>query len=226
MIAAIDVFNSMQARLKRLLHERTHMVGAIAHDLRTPLTRLAFRLDDLPGATGEKVRNDIEEMKTMIAAALDFIRDQSQHGQYERLDFRLLVERVVEEHSDLGHDVTLTPGPAVTIEGVPLALRRAVSNLFDNAIKYGERARLTLGVRDTHCVLEVDDEGPGIPEALQSQVFDAFFRIEGSRNRNTGGIGLGLAAVRTIVLEHGGDVTVANRKPKGLRVTVILPRSS
>ncbi len=223
MLVAVDSFNTMQARLNRLIRERTNMVGAIAHDLRTPLTRLAFRLDDLPSPLREKVDRDIQEMKTMISAALDFIRDRSVTTQLERLDFRLLVESVVDNQSDLGHDVTLQAGEPLTLTGNPLALRRMIANLVENALKYGERARLRLRVVDNRCVLEIDDDGPGIPESLQEQVFEPFFRLESSRNRDTGGIGLGLSTVRAIVLEHGGDITLGNRKGGGLRVSVVLP---
>jgi two-component system, OmpR family, sensor kinase len=223
MQAAVDSFNAMQARLNRLLQERMQMIGAIAHDLRTPLTRLAFRLDDLPHPLNDKVSADIQEMKAMISAAIDFIRDRSLGGQRERLDFRLLVESVVDDQSDIGHNVTLQTGAPVTLEGDPVALRRMVVNLVDNALKYGERARLQLRVTDDRCVLEVDDDGPGIPDALQERVFEPFFRAESSRNRNTGGIGLGLAAVRAIVLDHGGQISLRNRKEGGLRAAVSLP---
>jgi two-component system OmpR family sensor kinase len=223
MLIAVDSFNTMQARLNRLIQERTHMVGAIAHDLRTPLTRLAFRLEDLPNPLREKVDADIQEMKSMVSAALDFIRDRSLSGQREPLDFRLLVESVVDDQSDLGHDVTLQSGTPITLGGNPLALRRMVGNLVDNALKYGERARLRLRVANDQCILEIDDDGPGIPEQLQQQVFEPFFRLESSRNRDTGGIGLGLAAVRAIVLDHGGEIGLGNRKGGGLRVTVSLP---
>jgi signal transduction histidine kinase len=222
-LLAVDSFNSMQARISRLIQERTNMVGAIAHDLRTPLTRLAFRLDDLPHPLSERVGADIQEMKSMISAALNFIRDRSFGGQRERLDLRLLVERVVDDQSDLGHDVTLQPGTPITVEGVPLALRRLATNLVDNAVKYGERARLQLRADKDHCFLEIDDDGPGIPEQLQEQVFEPFFRLEASRNRDTGGIGLGLASVRAIVMDHGGEITLGNRKGGGLRVVVSLP---
>jgi two-component system OmpR family sensor kinase len=199
------------------------MIAAIAHDLRTPLTRLAFRLDDLPSPLNEKVTADIQQMKSMISAALDFIRDRSLSARRERLDFRLLVESVVDDQSDMGRDVTLETGEPISLSGNPVELRRMVVNLVENALKYGERSRLRIRLTRSDCVLEVDDDGPGIPEQLQQQVFEPFYRVEASRNRDTGGIGLGLAAVRTIVLDHGGTVSLRNRPTGGLRATVSLP---
>jgi two-component system OmpR family sensor kinase len=223
MRAAIESFNTMQARLNRLLEERTHMIGAIAHDLRTPLTRLAFRLESLPPPLGDKVNADIQEMKAMISAALDFIREQSTGGRRERLDFRLLVESVVDDQTDVGNDVTLQEGDPIVLSGDATALRRVVVNLVDNALKYGERARLRLKRQAQDCTLEVDDDGPGIPDSQQERVFQPFYRIETSRNRNTGGIGLGLATVRAIVLDHGGSIELRNRPEGGLRVTMTIP---
>ncbi len=220
---ATDAFNAMQARLNRLLQERTQMVGAIAHDLRTPLTRLAFRLEDLPSPLREKVEGDIHEMKSMIAAALDFLRDRALTGQREPLDLRLLVERIVDDHADVAHDVSFAGGGPVTVHGAPLALRRAIVNLVENALKYGARARLRLGIADHNAVLDIDDDGPGIPESQQQQVFEPFFRLEASRNRDTGGIGLGLATAQAIALDHGGEITLANRQGGGLRATLRLP---
>ncbi len=223
MIAAIDAFNTMQARLNRLLQERAQMMGAIAHDLRTPLTRLAFRLDDLQSPLKDKVGADIQEMKLMVAAALDFLRERSLGAQRERLDLRLLVESVVDDQADVGHDVQLEGGEALPIEGDPVALRRVFSNVLDNALKYGERARVRLRPGAGECTIEIDDAGPGVPESLQQRVFEPFFRVETSRNKDTGGIGLGLASARAIVLDHGGAITLRNRKDGGLRVTIVLP---
>lgn len=220
---AVEAFNAMQARLTRLLQERTQMVGAIAHDLRTPLTRLAFRLEDLPSPLREKVDGDIHEMKSMIAAALDFLRDRSLMGEREPLDLRLLVERIVDDHADLGHDVSFAAGEPVTVHGAPLALRRLVENLVENALKYGQRARLRLHAGRGEAVLDIDDDGPGIPESQQQQVFEPFRRLEVSRNRDTGGIGLGLSTARAIALDHGGEIALANRKDGGLRATLRLP---
>ena len=223
MLAAIDSFNAMQGRVTRLLQERSQMVAAIAHDLRTPLTRLAFRLDGLDLPLKEKVESDIQQMTLMISAALDFVRDRSLGGTRERLDLRLLVESVVDDQSDVGHDVTLEGVESVPMQGDPVALRRAVANLVENAVKYGERARLHLRVSEGKCVIDIDDDGPGIPEALQERVFEPFFRAERSRNRDTGGIGLGLTTVRSIIVDHGGTVTLRNRKDGGLRVVVVVP---
>lgn len=220
---AVDAFNAMQARMNRMMAERTHMIAAIAHDLRTPLTRLSFRLDGLPQPLGEKVDADIREMKTMISAALDFIRDRSSGPHRQPLDFRLLVESVADDLVDVGHDVSLQAGEAVTVDGDPVALRRAVVNLVENGLKYGDRVRMRLRFHGDTSVLEIDDDGPGIPEAMQRQVFEPFFRLEASRNRDTGGIGLGLASVRAIVSEHGGQVDLRNRREGGLRASLTLP---
>ena len=223
MLVAIDSFNAMQGRVTRLLQERSQMVAAIAHDLRTPLTRLTFRLDGLESPLKERVESDIQQMTLMIAATLDFVRDRSLGGTRERLDLRLLVESVVDDQSDVGHDVRIDGVETVPLRGDPVALRRAFANLVDNAVTYGERARVHLRVSDGNCVVDIDDDGPGIPEGLQERVFEPFFRAERSRNRDTGGIGLGLTTVRSIVVDHGGAVTLRNRKNGGLRVGVTLP---
>ncbi len=141
-VRAAESFNAMQARLNRLINERTHMVAAIAHDLRTPLARLSFRLDGLQPPLREKAMADIDEMKAMIPAALDFIQNDRHRGVRAPLDLRLLVESVVDNATDIGADAELLPGPAITLDGDPLALRRAVMNLLENALKYGKRARL------------------------------------------------------------------------------------
>lgn len=160
----------------------------------------------------------------MIGAALDFLRDRALTSQREPLDLRLLVERIVDDHVDQGQDVSLAAGAPVTIHGAPLALRRMVVNLVENALKYGLRARLRLQVVGGQAVLEIDDDGPGIPESQLQQVFEPFYRLEGSRNRDTGGIGLGLATARAIALDHGGELELTNRgNGSSLRASVRLP---
>ncbi|MCC4587983.1 HAMP domain-containing protein [Xanthomonas sp. NCPPB 1067] len=222
-VRAADSFNAMQARLNRLINERTHMVAAIAHDLRTPLARLSFRLDALQPPLREKALADLEEMKAMISAALDFIQNDRHRGARALLDLRLLVESVVDNAADVGADAALLPGPAITLEGDPLALRRALMNLLENALKYGRRARLQLRRDGEDGVLWIDDDGPGIDPAQRDQLLLPFVRGESSRNRDTGGIGLGLSVAHSIVLAHGGDLRLDNRVEGGLRVTVRLP---
>ncbi len=222
-VQAADSFNAMQARLNRLVNERTHMVAAIAHDLRTPLARLAFRLEGLQPPLRDKTIADIDEMKAMISAALDFIHNDSRRGARAPLDFRLLVESVVDDASDTGADVTFVAGQAITIDGDPLSLRRMVMNLLENALKYGKRARLRLQRDGADCVLWIDDDGPGIDTTQHEKLFLPFFRGENSRNRDTGGIGLGLSVAHSIVLAHGGKITLTNRPEGGLRVCVELP---
>lgn len=216
-------FNAMQARIHRLLQERSEMVGAIAHDLRTPLARLAFRLDALPAPGRDKASADIEEMSQMIDATLEFIRDQNRERVREPLDLRLLVESVVDNLRDTGRDATLAPGPAAPMQGDPLTLRRMTANLVDNAIKYGQRARVSLQPEGDGYRLQVDDDGPGIDPAQVEPLFMPFVRGEGSRNRATGGIGLGLATVRAAVQAHGGHIELQNRDGGGLRARVHLP---
>ncbi|MBN6151698.1 HAMP domain-containing protein [Xanthomonas sp. AmX2] len=222
-VQAADSFNAMQARLNRLVNERTHMVAAIAHDLRTPLARLAFRLEGLQAPLRDKTLADIEEMKAMISAALDFIHNDSRRGARAPLDFRLLVESVVDDASDTGAEVDFAAGQAITLDGDPLSLRRMVMNLVENALKYGKRAHLQLHREGGDCVLWIDDDGPGIDPAQREQLFLPFFRGENSRNRDTGGIGLGLSVAHSIALAHGGEIALDNRAEGGLRVSVRLP---
>ncbi|WP_140724041.1 MULTISPECIES: ATP-binding protein [Gammaproteobacteria] len=223
LVQAADSFNAMQARLNRMMHERTQMVAAIAHDLRTPLARLAFRMEAAPEALREKTLADIDEMKAMISAALDFIKNDARRGQRSRVDFQLLVESVVDNLADTGADARLVPGDSVDVEGDPLALRRMVTNLVENALKYGKRARVQVHRNGDQCLLWVDDDGPGIDPAQREHLLLPFVRGESSRNRDTGGIGLGLAVANSIVLAHGGQIDLDNRPEGGLRVTVQLP---
>ena len=222
-LRAAASFNAMQARINRLMRERTQMVAAIAHDLRTPLARLSFRLDGLPADAREKATADIAEMSQMIEAALEFIREQHRKGVRERLDLRLLVESVVDDLADVGSEIELSDGPSAPFHGDPLALRRMVGNLVDNALKYGRRARLSLHAQADGYALHIDDDGPGVDASRSEHLFMPFVRGETSRNRETGGIGLGLATARSIALAHGGDIALLNRVEGGLRVMVMLP---
>ena len=220
---AADSFNTMQARINRLIDERTRTIGAIAHDLRTPLARLSFRLQALPAESRDKASADIDEMSRMISAALDFLHGQSQPGPRDRLDFASLVESTVDDLADTGLEVSLGAAEPAVLLGDPLALRRAVSNLIDNALKYGGSARLQMYRNGGNVELAVDDDGPGIDAARENELFLPFARGDESRNRDTGGIGLGLSVAHAVVLDHGGTLRLHNRTEGGLRALMTLP---
>lgn len=222
--AATRAFNEMQERLRRYVQDRTSMIGAIAHDLRTPLTRLRFRIESAPDEMKAKMASDIDQMDAMVAATLAFVRDASQPRIRTRLELSSLLESVVDEMADMGQAVTLERADRVVIEGDPIGLRRLVTNLIENGLKFGGAARVRLFVDAAGCAtIEVDDDGPGLSPRDLERVFEPFFRAEPSRSRDTGGIGLGLAVARSIARAHGGDVLLENRAEGGLRATVRLP---
>jgi signal transduction histidine kinase len=221
---AVRAFNDMQERLRRYVEDRTAMVGAIAHDLRTPLTRLRFRIEALPDDQKAKIEADIDQMEAMISAALTFVRDASQPGERTLLELSSLLESLCDEMSETGAATEVETGEKVVLEGDPMALRRLFANLLENAVKFGGgSARARVFREDAHAVVEIDDDGPGIPAQDSERVFEPFFRREPSRNRKTGGAGLGLAIVRSIARGHGGDVSLVNRRGGGLTARVFLP---
>lgn len=222
-VAAATAFNMMQERLRRYVEDRTAMVGAIAHDLRTPLTRLKFRIEAVPDDIRPKLAADIDQMEAMIAATLGFVRDTQRPAERTRLELSSLVESVIDEAAETGGDAIVERTEKTVIEGDPVALKRLVANLVENALKYGVRARGRVYAEDHMAIIEVDDDGPGIPSSELERVFEPFYRGEPSRNRETGGNGLGLAVVRSLARAHGGDVILANRPGGGLRASVRLP---
>jgi len=220
---AVRAFNDMQERLRRYVDDRTAMVGAIAHDLRTPLTRMRFRIESLPDEQKAKMQADIEQMEQMISAALTFVRDASQPGQRTPLELSSLLESLCDEMAETGAATEVETGEKVILEGDPMALRRLFANLLDNAVKFGGQARTRVFRQEANAVVEIDDDGPGIPPQDGERLFDPFYRREPSRNRQTGGAGLGLAIVRSIARGHGGDVSLVNRHGGGLTARVQLP---
>ena len=222
-MAAAEAFNRMQERLRRYVEDRTAMVGAIAHDLRTPLTRLRFRIEAAPDEIRSKLAADIDQMDAMISATLGFVRDASRAGPREKLELSSLIESVLDEAAETGADATALPSERLVVEGDPVALRRLAANLVENALKYGVRARGRVFTEEGHAVIEVDDDGPGIAPEEQERVFEPFYRGEPSRSRETGGAGLGLAVVRSIARAHGGDVSLRNRAGGGMTARVTLP---
>jgi two-component system OmpR family sensor kinase len=220
---AARAFNEMQERLRRYVEDRTAMVGAIAHDLRTPLTRLRFRIEGLPEDQRAKYASDLDQMEEMITATLAFVRDATRPGERTPLELSSLVESLCDEMAETGAMTEVEAGEKVILEGDPMALRRLIANLLENAVKFGGRARARVFADGGHAVVEIDDDGPGIPPADTEKVFEPFYRREPSRSRQTGGIGLGLAVVRSIARGHGGDVALINRIGGGLTARVQLP---
>jgi signal transduction histidine kinase len=215
----------MRGQLVRHVEDRTRMLAAVSHDLRTPLTRLRLRAESIADPEERaKAQSDIQEMERMIAETLAFARADALESPPERFDAAALVQTVVDERVDLGREVSFDGPASFVIEGRAGAVKRALANLIDNALAYGERAAVTLRAFDDRIEIAIADEGPGIPADQLEQVFRPFYRLEASRSRETGGAGLGLAVARDVALAHGGEVKLANRPIRGLEATLVLPR--
>ncbi|MEZ5831154.1 MAG: ATP-binding protein [Dongiaceae bacterium] len=220
---AAHAFNRMQRRIRRMIEDRTQMIAAISHDLRTPITRLRLRAEFVEDPEEQqKMLADLDQMETIIRSTLAFAREDNDAEPTEAVDLRALLEEVAEHHPP----ARLAPGAPCVLRARPVALRRCFNNLVENAVRYGNSAAMT--VRDLPDAVEVtvDDSGPGIPEDRLKDVFRPFVRLEESRNRDSGGVGLGLAIARSVALAHGGSIDLANRKEGGLRATVRLPKGN
>lgn len=220
---AAAAFNEMQGRLNRYVEDRTTLMAAIAHDLRTPLMRLALRLENTPEPLNRECESDIRDMEQMIDAVMSFVRDMTRPSRRQILDLRALTESVVDDFADRGCAVHLRDGGPLIIEGDPSALKSLINNLISNAVKYAEGAGISLSKDNAFVFIDVADEGPGMAAEDIERAFDPFFRAERSRNRDTGGIGLGLASVRSVARAHGGDATLSNHPNGGLLARVQLP---
>ena len=222
-VEAASAFNRMQERIRRHLAERTTTIAAVAHDLRTPLARLRFRLEGTAEPLRGKAIADLEEMEAMIAATLRLARDEGASATVTRLDLAPLLGQVAAAYREQGSDVSAAIGGPLPVSGDAIALRRLVENLINNAIRFGNRASLEAHREHDRVALTVTDDGPGMSEESLARAFDPFWRAEGSRNRGTGGTGLGLTIVEAIARRHGGTATLANRDGGGLVATVELP---
>ncbi|CAG4922654.1 unnamed protein product [Acidocella sp. C78] len=227
---AAVAFNTMAARIRRFVEDRTFLLTAIGHDLRTPITRLRLRAEFLEDdAQREKILADLAELEAMLAATIAFGRDVAQTEASVPVDLAILLRTVIDETADIAPGAARRmryQGPDhVTIRGRPLALKRAFANLIGNAVKYGHAARVSLQKAERHTMrIDIEDDGPGVPPGELERVFEPFRRLEISRNRETGGSGLGLAIARNAIRAHGGDITLANRPGgKGLVASVYLP---
>lgn len=220
---ASRAFNEMQVRLRNLIENRTRLLAAVSHDLRTPLTLLRLRAEGVENAQErERMLATIAEMDAMVGATLNFARDEAVSEARKPTDIAALAQSIADDMSDAGMEVAMTAKGSVVCDARPQALKRALTNLVENAIKYGARARIAVTQTPSHVEIQVDDDGPGIPEAELQKAFEPFYRLEASRNQETGGVGLGLAIARSAVQAHGGELTLANRPGGGLRATIRL----
>jgi signal transduction histidine kinase len=220
---AAQAFNEMQGRLKRYISDRTAMVGAISHDLRTPLARIRFKLEQAPPTVRDAVLSDVEQMEQMIGGVLAFIRDEGQPRRRERLDLLSLVECVADDAALVGGPVEIVDGSPVAVDGDPVALQRLFSNLVDNAVKYGGDARIEVRREGALAVVAIADNGPGLSPDELVRVFLPFYRTDASRNLDTGGVGLGLPIARSAARAHGGDVELTSPGGRGVTAVVTLP---
>ena len=218
-----EAFNLMQARLQRFVEDRTRMLAAIGHDLRTPITSLRLRAEFVSDdETREKMLSTLDELKSMTEATLAFSHEQAIAEDTRNVNLSALVESLCDDLVELGYQVSFLDSPKIGYRCRADALKRAVRNLVENAVRYGERARVSVASRPTAIEIAVEDDGPGIPVETMDSVFAPFFRLENSRNRETGGIGLGLSIARNVVRHHGGDVILSNTG-SGLRAVISLP---
>lgn len=221
---AAGAFNTMQTSLRALIDNRTRMLAAISHDLRTPLTLLRLRAENVADVQErEKMLSTIAEMDAMLSATLQAARDVAKAEARRRTDLTALLASVVDDMADAGLPVAMEPAPPMIYECQSGALKRALTNLLDNAVKYGKRAHAAIRAAPGAIEITVDDEGPGLPEDELARVLQPFYRVESSRNRETGGIGLGLAIALSVVEAHGGQLTLSNIPDGGLRARVTLP---
>lgn len=221
---AAAAFNAMQARIRHHIQQRAHILAAITHDLQTPLTRLRLRLEKVEDVElREKLISDLSAMQGMVKEGLYLARSMDSAEPMQRLDLDSLIDSVCEDARDAGQAVTVSGKTHVSVRARPIALRRCLTNLIDNAIKYGSFADINASRDGAFVVIRIRDGGPGIPGNEMEQVFEPFYRLETSRSRQTGGTGLGLTIARNIAEQHGGRIRLTNLPEGGLEAALELP---
>ncbi|WP_338767521.1 ATP-binding protein [Massilia sp. METH4] len=222
-VATARAFEEMRRRIVRYMEDRERLFVSISHDLRTPIMRLKLRTELLDeDALRDEFHDDLDELEMMVKGALQTVKDSDIHENATEVRLDALLGRMVRDARLAGHEVSFTPsGLAVTAR--PLALKRAIGNLLDNALYYGERVELTAGERAGDIEIVVRDHGPGVPEAALAALGQPYTRLEHGRSRNSGGMGLGISIARGIVQAHGGTLALANAPGGGLRATIVLP---
>lgn len=223
---AAHAFNTMQARLISYIQNRTRVLAAMSHDLKTPITRLRLRAELLDDpALRAKFTGDLGEMEAMVGATLDFMRGIDAEEPVKLVDMKALLESLQADLAETGGQITIESAPLNPYRGKPQALKRCLMNLLQNAVKYGKSAVIAVDDNDDRIEIRIRDKGPGIPEPELERVFEPYYRVEGSRNRETGGTGLGLTIARSVAEAHGGRLRLHNRIEGGLDAILILPRT-
>lgn len=223
--AAVSAFNDMQGRIRRFVEDRTRMLAAISHDLRSPITRLRLRTEMLPeGDARAKMLADLDEMQAMVSSTLEFARGEANDEPVQTIDLAATLGAICDNTSDMRLAADYHWTGRLVCSCRPHALKRALANLVENGARYGNAVHVQATHQGQDIRILIEDEGPGIPEDHQEKVFTPFFRLEQSRNRKTGGIGLGMTVARTIIRSHGGDITLRNKPEGGLSVEVMLPQ--
>ncbi|AEI78857.1 osmolarity sensor protein EnvZ [Cupriavidus necator N-1] len=226
--AAAQALNHMQQRIRTQLAQQSRFLAAVSHDLRTPLTRMSLRIERMDSADVRDVRyrlrQDLAEMNGLIDATLYYLRDRDEAGgPRQRVDVLALLQAVVDDAAETGHKVGLG-GQAQPLLACPSELRRAVVNLVENARRYAGAASIVLTDSPQRVLIDICDNGPGIPPDELPRVLEPFYRVESSRSRATGGVGMGLSIAADIAARHGGELTLSNRPEGGLRARLSLPR--
>jgi protein-histidine pros-kinase len=207
------------------MEERERFLAAVSHDLRTPLTRMKLYLEGKDLAEYKpRIQQEINEMAAMLDQTLDYLRGQAQPEAFQRLDVRALLEAMAEDAEALGQAVTFE-GEAAPVMAQSRSLTRCVNNLVQNALRYGKTAQISLKEEGEQIVIEIADDGPGIPQEMLQRVFEPFVRLEESRSKVTGGVGLGLSIARGIARQHGGELSLYNATQGGLVARLTLPKN-
>lgn len=223
---AVSAFNEMQDRIRRFVDDRTRMIAAISHDLRSPITRMRLRTEMIAeGSRKEPMLADLDEMEAMVTSVLEFARGETAEEPTQSIDLSATIAAICDNAADMGLPAEFEWSGRLVCSCRPLAIKRALTNLIENAAKYGGHAHVSARHQGSAIVVVIEDDGQGVPPEEFEKVFTPFYRIEGSRNRKTGGVGLGLTVARTIIRAHGGDIHLENRAGGGLRVTVTLPQA-
>jgi signal transduction histidine kinase len=222
---AAHAFNTMQARLVRYIQDRTQLLAAISHDLKTPITRLRLRTELLDDPdTRARFERDLDEMESMVIATLDFMSGIDQQEAIQPVDIMALLESMQADAQEMNREVIIQGTALSPYPCKPTALKRCIGNLIDNAVNYGYCAKICVEDSNERLIIRILDQGPGIPEDRLENVFAPYYRLEISRNRDTGGTGLGLSIAQDIAHAHGGNLSLHNTLAGGLEAVLVLPR--